>query len=209
MNAPLVRLKPPSTLEHHHTIGEIVATLGERRFLVTQGSRRQPCTQAFSCLITPVAGDRVLLAQAQDTTFILAILERTGDQRPACHLPKGLEIDSDAEVRIAGAALELAPQALRLRATELDCQAATLNYSCGEVRGFVGIGRLVGRVVELLTDKWVQVSKQSYRISEELDCVRTAEFDCEATQTLRLHGKNALVSADQLSKLDARQIHIG
>ncbi|WP_178119481.1 DUF3540 domain-containing protein [Pseudomonas sp. SCB32] len=209
MNAPLVLLKTPSAHPRDDTLGEVVTALGERSFLVAQGPHRQLCMQAFSCLITPVVGDRVLLAHTQGSAFILAILERRGDERPACHLPHGLDIDSDAELRIAGAALELAPQALRVETADLDCQAARLNYSCAEARGFVGVGKLVGRVIELLTDKWVQVSKQSYRISEQLDCIRTAELDCEAGQTLRLHGKNTLVSADQLSKLDARQIHIG
>jgi hypothetical protein len=209
MNAPLALLKTSCAPPQDDTLGEVVATLGERSFLVAQGPHRQLCTQAFSCLITPAVGDRVLLAHAQGSAFILAILERQGDERPACHLPHGLDIDSPAEVRIVGAALELAPQALRVETTELDCQAVRLNYSCAEARGFVGVGKLVGQVIELFVDKWVQVSKQSYRISEQLDCIRTAELDCEASQTLRLHGKNALVSADQLSKLDARQIHIG
>ncbi|MBG6287945.1 MULTISPECIES: DUF3540 domain-containing protein [Pseudomonas] len=208
MNTSRTLLKKPLPPTYEPT-GRIIETAGERGFLVARGQLRQICTQAFGCLVRPNAGDRVLLADVDGDTFILSVLERPGTERPTLRLPYGLDIESGAKVRITGTAVELAPETLRLRARELDCQAATLTYSCGEARGFIGIGKLVGRTLELLADKWVQISKQSFRISEQLECVRAGELDCEATQSLRLHGKNTLISADQLSKLDARQIHIG
>lgn len=209
MSSPLVLLKSPPPPATDELNGQVIQALGERAFLVSRGQRSQLCRQAFGCLVEPAPGDRVLLADVDDSTFILCILERPDGARPTLHLPDGLVIDSAGELRIAATALELAPQALRLRANELDCQAATLTYTCSEVRGFVGVGKLVGRALELLADKWVQVSKQSFRISEQLECVRAGELDCEAQQSLRLHAKNTLFSAEQLSKLDARQIHIG
>lgn len=208
MNTPLVLLKNPLPPACEPT-GQVIEPVGENGFLVARGQRRQICTQAFGCLVRPSSGDRVLLADVDGDTFILSVLERPGTERPTLRLPNGLDIDSGAEVRITGTAVELAPETLRLRASELDCQTATLTYSCKEAKGFIGVGKLVGRTLELLADKWVQISKQSYRISEQLECVRAGELDCEATQNLRLHGKNTLISADQLSKLDARQIHIG
>lgn len=209
MSTSLARLKQPRSSSLHETSGWVLESAGERGFLVAHGQQRLFCTPAFGCLVTPCAGDRVLLADVDDATFILSVLERPSGERPAIHLPNGLDIETGAQLRIGGAAVELAPESLRLHAREVDCETATLTYSCREARGFVGVGKLVGRALELIADKWVQISKQSYRVSEQLECVRAGELDCEAQQSLRLHGKNTLISADQLSKLDGRQIHIG
>jgi hypothetical protein len=209
MSTSLARLKQPRSTSRHETSGWVLESAGERGFLVARDQQRLFCTQAFGCLVTPSVGDRVLLADVDDTTFILSVLERPSNERPSVHLPNGLDIETGAQLRIGGASVELAPESLRLHANEVDCQTASLTYNCGEARGFVGLGKLVGRTLELLADKWTQISKQSYRISQQLECVRAGELDCEAQQSLRLHGKNTLISADQLGKLDARQIHIG
>lgn len=195
MSSLSVLLKSPPQPFTDEPNGQVLLAVGERTFLVTRGQRSQLCQQAFGCLVEPVPGDKVLLADVDATTFILCVLERSGDARPTLRLPEGLDIDTVGE--------------LRLRARELDCQATALTYTCAEVRGFVGIGKLVGRAFELVADKWLQISKQSFRISEQLDCVRAGELDCETQQSLRLHAKHTLISADQLSKLDACQIHIG
>lgn len=209
MSTSLARLKKPHSSSPQGTSGWVLESAGERGFLVGRGLQRLFCTQAFGCLVTPCVGDRVLLAEVDDAIFILSVLERPSRERPTIHLPLGLNIETGDQLRIGGTAVELAPETLRLHAREVDCLATTLTYSCGEARGFVGVGRLVGRALELIADKWVQISRQSYRVSEQLECVRAGELDCEAQQSLRLHGKNTLISADQLSKLDGHQIHIG
>jgi hypothetical protein len=189
--------------------GRIIEPAGSQAFLVARGQHRQVCKLAFGCFITPQAEDRVLLADVDGATFILAVLERSTASRPLLHLPDGLEIRNDGELSIAGQAVELAPQSLRFHAKTLDCQVEQLTYNCDEARGFVGLGKLVGRALEVISEKWVQISKQSFRISEQLECVRAAELDLEANGCLRLHAKHTLISADQLNKLDGRQIHVG
>ncbi|MCY1397844.1 hypothetical protein D9M71_128640 [compost metagenome] len=121
MSTPIAVLKnhlnPPATAN----TGQVVERVGERGFLINRGPQRQVCNQAFSCLVAPAAGDRVLLADVDGEAFILAVLERPGSERPTIRLPDGLDIDCASELRITGTALELAPQALRVRASELDC----------------------------------------------------------------------------------------
>ena len=51
--------------------------------------------------------------------------------------------------------------------------------------------------------------KRSYRIVEEVDCVRSREMDYRATNNVSIRGKNALVTAEELVKLDGSQIHVG
>jgi Protein of unknown function (DUF3540) len=50
---------------------------------------------------------------------------------------------------------------------------------------------------------------RSYREVEETDQVKAGQIDYTADTSLQLHAKYALVTADQLVKMDAEQIHIG
>lgn len=201
--------RQPPAYGRGHEAGEIVERVSARIFLVDRDGERSLCTQAFGCLVEPEAGDRVLLAEVEDETFVLAVLERHGTGHATVSLPHGLAIESGGDVRIGGATLELAPQNLNLRAADVDCQAGSLTYSCNRVSGFIGAAKLVGRAFELMVDKLVQVSRQTFRVSEQIECVRAGELDCEAKESMRLHGRNTFISADELNKVDARQIHIG
>ena len=47
------------------------------------------------------------------------------------------------------------------------------------------------------------------RTVEELDHVRAEQIDYAAKKTMSLHGDNAIVTANELVKVDGEQIHVG
>ena len=49
--------------------------------------------------------------------------------------------------------------------------------------------------------------KRSYRAVEETDQLRAGQIDYVAKETLSLHGENALLTAEELVKVDGEQIH--
>ena len=52
-------------------------------------------------------------------------------------------------------------------------------------------------------------AKRSYRTVSEIDQVKAEQIDYAAETIMNLHGKNTLVTAEELVKLDAAQIHVG
>jgi Protein of unknown function (DUF3540) len=50
---------------------------------------------------------------------------------------------------------------------------------------------------------------RSLRTVEAMDQLRAGQIDHVAQGTLNLHGENAVVTAEELVKLDGEQIHVG
>jgi len=62
---------------------------------------------------------------------------------------------------------------------------------------------------EELFETLSQRVKRSYRTVSERDQLRAEQIDYAARENLSLHGKNAVVTARELVKLDGEQIHLG
>jgi hypothetical protein len=69
--------------------------------------------------------------------------------------------------------------------------------------------RVIGRVYEAIVERLVHLSKTAFRMTEGIDQVRASHIDYQATEMARLHGKNTVVTAQDLIKADASQIHMG
>ncbi len=53
------------------------------------------------------------------------------------------------------------------------------------------------------------IKDRAYRFVEEMEHVRAGSIDYAARENVRFHGRNALVTAQQLVKMDGEQIHMG
>ncbi len=141
--------------------------------------------QAYSCLIQPCVGDRVLVSSSTEP-FIVAVLERTQPQ-PAC-----LQLPTDDPLTLRNQDLSLqAEQSLKLSSLaemELNVPLGTLRWNAHHVFSTV-------------TGNWVQ------QVNHHLQRVR--QFALEATQLLRLHGKHQFITADQDIKIDGERINMG
>ena len=69
--------------------------------------------------------------------------------------------------------------------------------------------KTVGRSVDSVLERLHSRVSRSYRRVEELDQVKAGQIDYQADTSLQLHAKYALVTADDLVKVDAEQIHLG
>jgi hypothetical protein len=176
--------------------------------------------RAVSCLVEPEIGDHVLVAGDEEgQAFVLAVLAR----KPGAAVRLGAEGDvtwtlPDGKFTVAAAqAIELATPGTATVA------AGALRVTAGDARLHLDhvsfLGRLVhaqaetvklvaGALDQTLERFWHRV-KRSYRFIAEQDHVRAGHLDYAAKETAHLRGKNTLVTAEQLVKVDAGQVHLG
>ncbi len=198
--------------------GHVVSAEGEE-LTVRTGAQTLAARRALSCMLAPAVGDTVLVASAGDAHWITAVLARHTDAAVEFHA------QGDLRVRVTGGrftvvaddGVELATsKTLRLLASTLSAQA---------VRGDVWIDQLshvgsklhaeIERVkttcasLDQTLDRWSQRVKRAYRRVEEIDQVRAGQVDIAADTTLRAHGQNAVLTSENLLKLDGEQIHLG
>jgi hypothetical protein len=219
------RIEPTECAEHpeganhaerrdrvHHSIGTVIAILRDDVFLITgDDGALLTCKRAFSCLVAPAIRDRVAICGSSSRHgYVAAILERAAGSETAIRIEGDLRIEAFGDVRVS-AASEIALEGERLAVVTHDAEltAAKSTFVCDELEGRIGLVRLLGKTIETVVDRIVQISKTSFRSVDTVDHLRAAHIDYAASESVRLHGKNTLLSAEHLSKLDAEQIHLG
>jgi len=182
-------------------------------------SGRFTARRAASCLRVPELGDTVLVATlAEGTSYVLQVLEATesratlafdGDvqlraESGSLHLraAEGVRITTPAEFSVLGARFDL-------RAIDASLAVRTLSFLGRTVRCEMEKLRSVTEVLELVAERFSQKAGRSYRTVADVDQLRAGAIDHSATDAMTLGARNTVVTAEQLLKVDAEQIHLG
>jgi len=212
---------PAKTFDGTTAVQEVgtVARCG-RPLTVQTGSGRYQAQRAVSCLVQPEQDDVVLVSTAADgRCWVLAVLEREAgagatlsvdgdlrlqpeDGRIAIASNKGVDIASGNDVSVVAAKVDV-------NAADGSVVLQRLSYLGRFLRSEVEKVKTVAGTFDMVMDRLSQTVKRSYRRVEEMDQLRAARIDHRADETMSLHGKNTLVTGEQLVKVDADQIHLG
>jgi hypothetical protein len=194
---------------------EVVARDGDVLRLDCGGAARA----ALSCLVEPEPGDLVLVAEAGDTAYVLAVLERRGPQ-PLRLLGRG-----DVEVAAEGGRLTLrgeagigieTPGRLAATAGETVLAGQRARFSFAEATGSVqrmtaefGVMKVVADALERVVGRLLTRARRSYRFVEEGEHLRAGTIDHAAQGTMHLRAEHAVIKAGSIVKVDGGQIHLG
>lgn len=188
-------------------------------FTVVSGSAEYDARRATSCLVEPQEGDQVLLSIVPGRgTYIVAVLEREAEGvRLALegdlelHAPNGrvviaakdgVDLVSTSAVRVTSDELKVTSRAADLVIDQLGLMGATVQAQVQKVK-------VVAETIDQAADRVVQRLKRAYRFVAEMDQTRAQRIDMTAEKTLNLHAENAVVTAQELVKVDGSQIHMG
>jgi hypothetical protein len=85
----------------------------------------------------------------------------------------------------------------------------SLSYVGTVVQAQIEKAKLAATVLDTSVERLTQRATRAYRFVEEFEHVRAERLDYAAKKNLSLHAENALVTAEQLVKIDGSQIHLG
>lgn len=143
-------------------------------------------TTATSCLLRPLAGDRVLVSDCGDQVFILHVLSREQGHTA------DLGVDGASNLRIGHTRLHLhASESMALRSLkDMELQAVT---------GSLGLSArsLILTAIDSLLEQ------VRHRIS------RAQEICMRASGVLKLHGQNSFITAERDVRIDGERINVG
>lgn len=209
-------IQPANQLSSDATIETaVVASLTPLTVRTASGSYR--AKRAKSCIVETAAGDCVLVATlATGHAFVLAVLE---SPEPSATLSfDGLvELEGDRiaikgrrEVSMSsGGPLDMLASAVRLRAITGEAAVEKLTVLSRYAQAELGKAKLFAESFEGVFDRVSQKAKNAYRVVTGSDQLRAGTIDHGARQLLKLFGKNAIMTAEDLVKVDAEQIHMG
>lgn len=188
-------------------------------FVVRAEGTELHARRAVSCLVEPEVADRVLAGDVGGEVFVLAVLERQegapatlahdGDlrirlDRGRCEIEaqRGVGITSPADVSVVAATANL-------RAVDAGVAVSRLSLVGRLVQAEVEKVKLFGESLDTVVERTSQRVKRAYRIVEEMEQLRAGAVDYAARAVMRLHGKNTVVTSEEVVKVDANQIHMG
>ncbi|MGB4117615.1 MAG: DUF3540 domain-containing protein [Polaromonas sp.] len=197
----------------------VVVAVGDKVAVQTDSARYQ-AQCAPSCLLQPEVGDKVLLVtDTEGDDYVLAVLVRAGLRGAQLTLPADTDIQTKGgTLKITGrdglalqSAHQVSVQSAQLRVDALQGDVTIHHLSIvGEAwRSCIDTVKTVGRSFDSVLERCHARVSRSYRQVQELDQVKAGQIDYHADTSLQLHGKYALVTADELVKMDAEQIHLG
>ncbi|AKT40634.1 DUF3540 domain-containing protein [Chondromyces crocatus] len=181
--------------------------------------------RARSCLVAPRVGDEVLISFGREGRgFVLAVL--TGEERPGEEAEATtIEVDGDLEVRVgkgklglraargvnvtSGDSLSLVGKALSVSALEGTVFVQQLGYLGDRLKAEVQAIKTVGSVCDAVFERVSQRVKRSFRTVEDIDHLKAKKIDYAAETTMALRAEHAVVHAEELVKVDAKQIQLG
>ncbi|MDC0742491.1 DUF3540 domain-containing protein [Polyangium mundeleinium] len=206
-------------LEAYQVMGTVVhAEPG--LFIVRTGRGDMRARRATSCLVEPRIDDFVLVAGAPSgAAWVLAVLEREEGAGASLACDGDLEIKvPEGRVRVASKeGIDLVSQkdvsvladGVRVHAATGSVVMDSLSYLGGLVRSEIGKLRHEGGIVERVVERVSERVKRSFRKVEEVDQVKAERIDYSAKQVMSLRAENAIVTAEELVKMDGEQIHLG
>jgi len=175
--------------------------------------------RSFSCLVEPLPGDMVLVSRAASGCYILAILERHGDQH-AC-----LSFEGDADLRVKQGRLRVAAQEGIDLVTAKDTSMVSAELSVNSMQAEVSIQhlsffgtflqgqieriKLIGQACDSIFDRVSQRVKRSYRWIEELDQLRAGQLNYLVKKLMSLRGKYSVLTAEEDVRIDGDKILMG
>lgn len=176
--------------------------------------------QATSCLIEPLEGDRVLVEGRIDgEMYITTILERVSEVAPVIKIQGGLQlrveggklqIQSEEGIDLTTlGSLCMTSEQLDLRADEGNVYFSKLSYIGKNLMSQIESISALGGIMNFIVDTVVQKSKTSHRVIEDTEYVRSRHINYQASHNMQMHGKNTMLTAEELVKLDGEQIHMG
>ncbi|MDR3300680.1 MAG: DUF3540 domain-containing protein [Candidatus Accumulibacter sp.] len=167
----------------------------EGRFMVTSAAGQIRASRAAGCLLTPEAGDRVLLALTGENAWLLCVLEKKAEQSATLALPAHTIVETET--------LEIRAQ------TSLQLAAPVMRFS-GKLlaQGFDLIHTAAVKLVETACRRHGHYGKQREDTQESKDvAVGRLRLDCR--HSARLLAENIDVRAKELLGMDAEHIKVG
>ena len=173
---------------------------------------------ALSCLMAPEPGDLVLMAEADGTAWVLAVLERHSTAPILLLAERDLTITSSGTMRLvaaadvaldAGAAARVSGHEVEIHASVLRSVTEEILHVGKRITSHITTHRMVAELIESFAEHVLQRARRSTRIVEQTDHLRSSDIDHAATGTVQIQARQAFISADTVVRIDAAQIHMG
>jgi len=192
---------------------------GNDKWIIKSDSGVCTAKKAFSCLVSPEIGDRVLrVVLPSGETNILAILERKQTQTTRLNFSGDVDISSNESIRmiaskrfdaISGDEMNLNSSQFSLRSNITSMLFDRLNLTGNETKQSIGKVQLITKYLETVSETSRQVMSNSFRLISGLDSVSAGEALQNIKKRFTVQSKQVSLLAEDDAKLNGKRVHLG
>lgn len=220
MATPAASLRPQLRYDPVQLLGAVIRYEGKERWRVRCDGKDWLVARAASCLLLPAVGDEVLMAgPIPERVYLIAVIRQAdptaahlalqGDVhiastqgRISMKAAEGLDFSAGAGIGMSSESFDLSSKRAKLTIDDLDYLGRQASFA-------VTKASWVGAACDVVVDRISQVADSVLRLVRKSDQIRAGRLDYEAEESVRLHGGHTLLTAKNLVKVDADQIHMG
>jgi hypothetical protein len=173
----------------------------------------------YSCLVQPIPGDKVLIANIADEHYILAIIERPDTNNMTLSFPGDVDFEtmSGALKLTSGKQMSLtSAKKIQYTSTEIGINTASMKVQANEcsVIGDKALSQWrevnsFSSVMNLVTEHLTQRIKNSFKTVDGLEQQSSLNFLQTIGKTLSIRSRDAVITARKDVKIDGERIHMG
>lgn len=193
---------------------------GEGGYVVQGRAGTFVAAVAFSCLVKPMAGDKVLYTRAEDGSgYILSILERSTGRDAVVSFPGDVVVEAaQGRVCLAGAeGVDLTSAAsVNMLAGELNLAAETGRLNVADMRasghsftGNVSKVRLFSEAIDVVAKRATQRFQTCFRWVEQIEHVKAGQMINSIRNLFSIRARHSAIKAKDDVKIDGKRVHLG
>ncbi len=192
---------------------------GTDNWIIQSSSGTYKASKAFSCLVYPEIGDRVLsVSLASGGSSILAILERKMSQTTRLNFDGDVNINASRSIRLfatkrldafSGETIQLDSKEFSLRSKIASMIFNRLSATGGEATHNIGKVRILAKTIETVSETSRQVANHSFRLVAGLESVKAGEILQRVKKRFTVQSRQVNILAEDDAKLNAKRVHLG
>lgn len=216
MNPNIIPIKANSE-NSDYLVAEVRSLAKDKAIIDCHGSVIS-AKKAFSCLVAPRVGDRVMVNSVEGDYFILAILERRGLQDMTLDFPSSVQMDAKAGVGIAArgnidmltsTSCNLMANDLNMSSSSMKLQTGTLTSQTERIEAHTRDIHLFAEMLNTVAERVTQRATMVVRWVEGMETLNIGNLIQKIRHNYTTHADQAVVTAKSDMRIDAKRIHMG
>lgn len=201
-----IHRREPSDPELHYGV---VAAVEKKLFKITGPYGLHVASRAASCLLDPQEGDRVLLAGGHGESWILAVLERPGEQNASLSFEGELEVNTpNGGIHMAVAdSITTSSTALLMSAEKASGIFGSIDVTASASRACISSVTTVMEKMNVFCKHMKQHFFRSQRRVDGREEEYAAERSIEA-EDMRIQAQTTNITAGERVAVNATQFHV-
>lgn len=174
---------------------------------------------AFSCLVKPVAGDKVLVARSERECHVLAVLERSAGRETTIEFPGDarlsapngrMNLASGTELNLIGAQkTRMVSADTQIMSGRVSVHADTLSARANKTETRLGAVQVFADSIDTVAKRITQRVDTLMRWVEGVETLSIGSLIQNVRKIMTSHSHHAVITAKKDIKIDAERIHMG